>query len=234
MNSKKYKVLLFDADGTLFDFDQSERLALEQTFRSFGFDYQPDVHMPIYQEINTAIWAELEAHTITADELKAERFRRLFARLEADIDPVAFSDRYLNLLSQNAFLIDHAADLVERLFTDHTMVLLTNGLSSVQHPRFRRSSIFHYFDSVVVSEDVGIAKPHAGIFEHTMKALGHEGKNDVLMIGDNLRSDIQGGINFGIDTCWYNPVKKKNESGINPSYEIEHLLQLENILSIKN
>ena len=111
------------------------------------------------------------------------------------------------------------------------MVLLTNGLSSVQHPRFRRSSIFHYFDSVVVSEDVGIAKPHSGIFEHTMKTLGHSCKNDVLMIGDNLRSDIQGGVNFGIDTCWYNPNRKKNESGITPSYEIEHLLQLENILS---
>ena len=230
MPSKKYHVLLFDADGTLFDFEQSERLALEDTFRSFHIDYDPDIHMRLYQEINSKIWAEFEEHTITADALKAERFRRLFDKLKLAIDPLSFSDRYLAMLSQNAFLIDHAADLVEKLFRDHKMVLLTNGLSSVQHPRFRRSSIFQYFDSVIVSEDVGIAKPHVGIFEHTMKKLGHGQKDDVLMIGDNLRSDIQGGINFGIDTCWYNPEKKKNGNGIRPTYEINHLLQLVNIL----
>lgn len=230
MSARKYNVLLFDADGTLFDFEQSERLALQDTFRAFEISYDSEMHMRLYQEINSKIWIEFEEHTITADALKAERFRRLFARLEIDVDPILFSDRYLNMLSQNAFLLDDAADLVVKLFHDYKMILVTNGLSSVQHARFRRSSIFQYFDSVIVSEDIGIAKPHTGIFEHTMKKIGHDQKNDVLIIGDNLRSDIQGGINFGIDTCWYNPEKKKNSNGISPTYEINHLLELENIL----
>ncbi|MBL7995501.1 YjjG family noncanonical pyrimidine nucleotidase [bacterium] len=230
MSVRKYKVLLFDADGTLFDFEQSERLALQDTFHDFSIAYDPDIHMRLYQEINSKIWIEFEEHTITADALKTERFRRLFERLKIDVDPILFSDRYLNMLSQNSFLLDHAADMVVKLFHDYKMVLITNGLSSVQHPRFRKSAIFQYFDAVIVSEDIGIAKPHVGIFEHTMKRIGHDQKNDVLMIGDNLRSDIQGGMNFGIDTCWYNPEMKKNLNGITPTYEINHLLELEHIL----
>jgi putative hydrolase of the HAD superfamily len=226
----KYKVLLFDADETLFDFKKSERIALEHAVSDFGIPYDPEHHLKIYEVINAAIWKEFEEGKITQNTLKVERFKRLSEELGIEFDPLAFSERYMYHLAEASFLLDDAAALLEKIHGKFKLVIVTNGLAYVQNRRIGKSSIAGYFSHIVISEEVGVAKPNPEIFEHTLKLIGHTDKSEVLMIGDSLTSDIQGGIRFGIDTCWYNPMKLDNTSQVKPTYEISDLMSLIDIL----
>lgn len=226
----KYKVLLFDADETLFDFKKSESIALEHAISDFDIPYDPEHHLKIYEAINSAIWKEFEEGKITQNTLKVERFKRLSRELGIDFDPHRFAERYMYHLAEASFLLDDATALLEKLHGHFKLVILTNGLAYVQNRRIGKSSIAEYFSHIVISEEVGVAKPNPEIFEHTLKLIDHTDKSEVLMIGDSLTSDIKGGNNFGIDTCWYNPNKLYNTSQVKPTYEISNLMSLLNIL----
>lgn len=129
-------------------------------------------------------------------------------------------------LGNGSFLYDNSVDLVETLSKNHKLSIITNGLKAVQENRIRKSIISHHFEDIVISEEISISKPNPEIFEHALKNINHIDKSTVLMIGDSLTSDIQGGINFGIDTCWYNPNRLVNNSGIKPTYEISNFDEL--------
>jgi len=224
--TSKYKLILFDADGTLFDFHQGESDALRTAFAHYNLPYDEAVDLPLYRKINLEIWSEFERQRIDAGDLSRERFRRYLGELRLQTAPDAFSDVYLVALSQSTHIIEHAIEVVSELAGRFKLVLITNGLSAVQHPRFKKSSMYPFFSSIVVSEDIGIAKPQPGIFEHAFRSMNHTERRDVIMVGDNLSSDIQGGINFGIDTCWFNPHRQPRKTGIEPTYEIANLKQV--------
>ncbi|WP_195263922.1 MULTISPECIES: YjjG family noncanonical pyrimidine nucleotidase [unclassified Clostridium] len=226
----KYEVILFDADETLFDFKKSEKYAFEQAILEFNIDYREDYHLKIYSDINAAIWKEFECGLITQEKLKVERFRRLSNKLKIKFDEIAFSKSYLKHLSHSSFLYGKSANIIETLSKNYKLAIITNGLSDVQSNRIRKSSIAKYFDDIVISEEVGISKPTPKIFEITLNNLNYNDKSKVLMVGDSLTSDIQGGVNFGIDTCWYNPNKILNKTTLKPTYEISELLDLYEVL----
>ncbi|MDU5082156.1 noncanonical pyrimidine nucleotidase, YjjG family [Tissierella sp. P1] len=226
----KYEVIIFDADETLFDFKKSEREALRCTMIEFDIEYDEEYHLNVYKDINTAIWKEFEDGLITQKELKAERFKRLSDRLNAGFDEFKFAKSYMKSLSYGSFLYDDSMDLVESLHKDYRLIIITNGLSDVQDNRIRKSIIARYFADIVVSEEVQVSKPDSRIFEHALNNIKYTDKSKVLMVGDSLTSDIQGGINFGIDTCWFNPNKIVNETEIKPTYEISNLMELKDIL----
>lgn len=227
----KYEVLIFDADKTLFDFEAAEKFALKSSFAQYKIKYKEDFHLSEFKKINKQIWTEFEQKLITAGELKPERFRRYFSKLNLDgISPQEFSDCYLNFLGMNNTLLPGAKTLIEEIGKSFRLALLTNGLTNVQKPRFSTSEIFDYFDAVVISEEVGVAKPDKRIFEIALDSLKFTEKEKVLMIGDNLSSDIEGGNLFGVDTCWFNPDKKENNTEIKPTYEISKLYQLKSIV----
>ncbi|MEF9958716.1 MAG: YjjG family noncanonical pyrimidine nucleotidase [Niameybacter sp.] len=216
----KYEIILFDADETLFDFKKTERYALEKTFEHFAIPYEASYHLEIYGAINKKVWEDLEKGLITPDRLKVERFKRLSEKLALEFDPREFSDAYLQALGEGSFLLKGADKLVEALSKDYRMGILTNGLSVVQNNRIKQSVLKDYFEAVVISEEVKVAKPNAQIFDMILSQMGQVDRTRVLMIGDSLTSDIQGGINAGIDTCWYNPHQVKNTTGIQPMYEV--------------
>jgi putative hydrolase of the HAD superfamily len=226
----KYEIIIFDADETLFDFRQSERDAFKNTMLEFDIEYDESHHLKIYQGINNAIWKEFEQGLITQKKLKTERFKRLSDALNAGFDEVEFAKAYIKHLANASFLFDESMDLVESLHKDFRLTIVTNGLKDVQNHRIKKSIIGKYFEDIVISEEVEVSKPDPKIFEHALNNLKHTDKSKVLMVGDSLTSDIQGGINFGIDTCWYNPGRMDNKTGIKPTYEISSLMELKRIL----
>jgi len=226
----KYEIIIFDADETLFDFKKSERDAFKNTMLEFDIEYDENHHLKIYTDINMAIWKEFEDGLITQKKLKVERFKRLSDKLNAGFDETAFAKSYMKHLSNASFLYDDTTDLVESLHKDYRLTIITNGLTDVQDNRIRKSIIAEFFEDIVVSEEVEASKPDPKIFEHALNNIKHTDKSKVLMVGDSLTSDIQGGINFGIDTCWFNPNKIVNKTGIKPTYEISNLMELKDIL----
>ncbi len=226
----KYEVILFDADETLFDFNKAEESALEKTMVGHGIDYDNEHHLGHYREVNRVIWDELEKGLITAKELKVERYRRFFEELGMSIDPQKFSDNYLVALGEMAFLFNGAKEILDELHKKYKLILITNGLAKVQRSRLEKTLLQNYFQSIVISEEIGISKPNPGIFEHAFKSVNHSNKKTALIVGDSLKSDIKGGINFGIDTCWYNPTGVVNNLDIKPKYEITSLSEIINIL----
>ncbi|MCM3736692.1 YjjG family noncanonical pyrimidine nucleotidase [Bacillus cytotoxicus] len=226
----KYEVIIFDADETLFDFKKSEKDAFKNTMLAFHIEYDESYHLKVYKDINTAIWKELEDGLITQQELNEERFKRLSNQLHGKFDEAEFAQLYMKHLSNASFLYDESTDLIESLHKDYTLSIITNGLKEVQDNRIRKSIIAKYFKDIVVSEDVNALKPDSKIFEHALNNINHTDKSKVLMVGDSLTSDIQGGINFGIDTCWLNPNQIVNTAEFTPTYEISNLMELKKIL----
>lgn len=226
----KYEVVLFDADDTLFDFKKSETHAFMKTMTEYDDFYDEGIHLKAYHEINTRIWKEFEMGEITQRELKVERFRRLKEALGLAFAPEEFADQYMHHLSHASFVYPEAEDLMKKLQGKYKMAIITNGLTQVQTRRIRNAPLARYFQDIVISEEIGISKPDPQIFAHTLAKLGHEEAGNVLMIGDSLTSDIKGGENYGMDTCWFNPEGKENHSSITPTFEIRKLMDLLDIL----
>lgn len=226
----KYKVILFDADETLFDFKKAEKEAFKNTMIDFGIDYDESYHFNTYEEINSAIWKELEQGLITQEKLKTERFRRFIDRLDMNFDENEFASTYMKYLGDGSFLFEGALELIEDLSNKYILSIVTNGLTIVQERRIKKSVIAKYFKDIVISEEIGISKPHPNIFEHAINNLGEFSKDEILMIGDNLSSDIKGGINYNIDTCWYNPNKVENTSNLTPTYEMTDYKEIRSLL----
>nr|WP_068501228.1 YjjG family noncanonical pyrimidine nucleotidase [Paenibacillus kribbensis] len=228
----KYEVILFDIDDTLFDFKKAERHALHHTFTQFGLPQGATEYKASYDEINSALWREAEEGHITSEQLRVERFKRLFALHKLDFNSDDFSAAYLRYLGEGAFLTDGAAELCGML-SDFRLAIITNGIKEVQTSRLQLSSLGHLFEQVIISEEVGCQKPQAGIFDYAFTKLAISDKSKVLMVGDSLTSDIQGGHQYGMDTCWFNPAGKTNTSGIQPTYEIKSLMELKDIIRPK-
>lgn len=232
MNGSKYSFLLFDADNTLFDFSRSEAEALEKTFLSFGFpDYDSEVHLPLYLEINKEIWRELERGEIDQKLLKTERYRRFFKVLGLDLSSEEFGDRYLINLSQSVYLIEGAQELLDYLARSSMILsLVTNGITTVQKPRIESSGIADRFHSILISEEIGLAKPRREFFDIAFRRSGNPDRSRSLIVGDNLSSDILGGSCYGIDTCWFNPDGLPHNGEIVPTYTIDRLEELKRIV----
>lgn len=220
-----YKWLLFDADGTLFDYDKAEAAALEQTFAYFELGFEPG-YRQLYRQINHQLWLEFEAGTVSAEVLRLRRFERLLAGKAAHINPQAFSERYLLSLAAGTDLIEGALEVVQALHPHYQLALITNGFKAVQRPRLAQSALRDYFPVVVISEEVGAAKPDPAIFQAAFEQMDNPSRAEVLLIGDSLTSDIQGGHNYGLDTCWFNPGSAPSHLDMASTYEITHLTDL--------
>lgn len=221
----KYRWVLFDADGTLFDYEKAEDAALRRTFAQLRCSYAPRFS-ELYRRINGQLWLHFEQGQIEAVPLRFRRFELLFESIDLDCDPELFSSRYLENLAMGTDLVDGAEDVVGVLYGKVGLALITNGFAEVQRPRLARSALRTYFGDPVISEEVGAAKPAAKIFDVAFERMEGPSKADVLMVGDSLTTDIQGGNDYGIDTCWFNPLRKPSTLGVVARYEIEHLREL--------
>jgi YjjG family noncanonical pyrimidine nucleotidase len=221
----RYRWLLFDADNTLFDFDRAEAGALRLTFEQVGIAFEP-AHLTRYQQVNRLVWQALEAGTISSEVMRVRRFELLFDALGILADADRFSAAYLPNLAAQSTLTPDALDVVRTLSARCRLAIITNGLADVQRPRLEQSAIRGYIDAIVISDEVGAAKPQPAIFDTAFDRMGGPRRDEVLMIGDSLASDIAGGVGYGIETCWYNPAALAPADGIASTYEIRRLPEL--------
>jgi putative hydrolase of the HAD superfamily len=228
---KKYVFLLFDFDGTLVDYDKTESRSLAEAFRQAGIPYDEKQYLPEYNRINAKMWKDFEQGGISAPDLRVKRFRILFETCGIRGNAELAAGMYISNLSESAFLFDDALPLLEKLRPRYKLGLITNGLKEAQRKRLALSGADKYMDGIAVSDEIGMQKPDPGIFEYALRDAGHTDKKTTLVIGDSLSSDIQGGINFGIDTCWFNPKGKPGVPEIVPTYEIRRLPELLDILA---
>ena len=225
----KYDWLLFDADGTLFDYDLAEDKALRGTFEALGLGYEPQ-YGEAYRRINRQVWLDFEQGRITAEKLRVQRFALLFEALGIAADAPEFSALYLAHLSRAGDLLPGVEEVLGRLRWRFKMAIITNGLKEVQRPRLESSSIAGLFAAVAVSDELGVAKPDPRFFDAVFACIGSPPRERVLVIGDSLTSDIQGGNAYGLDTCWFNPQGKPADPRIPARYEIRALPQLLELL----
>ncbi|WP_252504914.1 YjjG family noncanonical pyrimidine nucleotidase [Sporosarcina sp. Marseille-Q4943] len=214
-----YDVFLFDLDDTLMDFGETEKNAFTNVFTTHGFPNALADFRDTYRAVSTVLWEDLEQGRITLAELKTERFRRLFLEHGLEMDAEQFGQLYLDHLGKEVHLIEGVASMLHSL-KGARLAVLTNGFKDVQLARIAASGLSGVFEAIFTSEEIGFQKPQREIFEHVFKQLQIKDKSRVLMIGDSLSSDIRGGNNFGIDTCWYNPKRKENNGLAQPTYEI--------------
>jgi 2-haloacid dehalogenase len=222
---KHYPWLLFDADGTLFDYDHAEGIALKQAFQSVNTAYR-DEYLAIYRRINQQLWLALERREITPAVLQVRRFERLLETLGVTGSPLEISAAYLEQLALRTELVDGAYEVLQTLRATCRLAIVTNGLQAVQRGRLARSAIRDFISELIISEEIGAAKPKPAYFDIAFARLGNPAKGDVLIVGDSLTSDMQGGADYGLATCWYNPAGEPRPSALPITYEIKHLREL--------
>ena len=229
METKAYHWILLDLDNTIFDFSTSSKLAFSAFLNDFDIVEQDDYYR-LYEKVNTLAWRKLETGEIDSDEVKWRRFMDFFKSIGSDKDPHQANECYLDHLVDNFRFIHQAEDIVDYLSKYYKLAAVTNGLKKVQRPRLFKSGIMDAFSTVVVSEEVGVAKPQKAFFDVAFKSMGSPFKDRVMIIGDNLSSDIKGGLDYGIATCWYNHEQIENETEFLPHFEVKKLKEVKEIL----
>ena len=224
------KNVLLDLDDTIFDFHLAEKIALTKTLISLGIDASDRV-VSRYSEINASLWRKLERGEMEREEVLVSRFAILFSELNLERDALLARKQYENNLSIGHYFIDGAEKLLLTLFGKYSLYLASNGTAAVQIPRIESGDIEKYFDGVYISELVGFNKPDSRFFERIFAGIENFSKEETIIVGDSLSSDILGGKNAGIKTCLFNPNAKENKGDISPDFEIKALSDLPLLLA---
>lgn len=228
----KYNIILFDADDTLLDFKKSEKKALENAFIKNNICLTEKI-ISEYKKINSGLWSEFNKGNIEKEYIVDNRFRMLFEKLDINEDADKIKKDYQYELGYGFFVIDGAIEICKKLSETCDLYCVTNGLAQNQFRRIKGAKLEEYFKDIFVSEEVGFAKPKKEYFDYVLKKISNCHKESILIVGDSLESDIQGGVNAGIDTCWYNPNGYVNNSKVTPKYEIKNLDEILEIIRYK-
>ena len=223
------KILLIDLDNTLIDFNECARHSIINAFDELGFTYTEKVFETFICE-NVKIWKRLEKGEITKPQLRANRWNIILGKLGIDFDGTVIEEMFENGVARGAYPVEGAYDLLDYLYGKYQMYIVSNGFRFVQESRLKIGDFEKYFDGVFVSEDIGIPKPAKEFFDYCFEKLNNPSKSEILLIGDSISADITGGINYGLDTIWFNKNNEPLPENIAPTYTVRNLEEIKNIL----
>lgn len=225
----KFKNLLFDGDDTLFDFSQAADFA----FRTFcSAQYIPDTpeNRRIYGDINRELWNAFDRGEITKEFVTRERFVRFLDRIGLKRDPDGCNRDYLAALGQGVYPMPNAPEVCRSLTGEYRLYLITNAVASVQRSRLRGSVFAPFFSGAFISEEAGAAKPSAAYFSYVLSHIPGATRENCLVIGDSLATDIRGANNAGLKCCWFNPHGMACPPDLRIDYVIRDLTELLGLL----
>ncbi len=224
----KYTSLFLDLDNTLLDFNKTEAVAACKVFKKHSLPHDQEA-VKTYSAINLSYWKRFEKGEIKREDIFENRFKTFCETYNTTADTAKIAKEYFEFLADGHHTVDGAAEILDYLKSkNYKLYATTNGVSITQYKRIKESGLEPFFDKVFISEDTGHQKPEKEYFEYILKHIPEKDKAKILIVGDSQSSDILGGINTGIDTCWYNP--KNDKPKYQSKYEISDLLQLKNIL----
>ena len=224
----KYTTLYFDLDNTLLDFSLTEKNAINKLLKLNGIEPKPE-YVKTYSEINLKFWKRFERGEIKREEIFTGRFIEFTESIGVKADVIKMSDDYFEFLSQGHYVMPGAKEVLEYVKNkDYTVCITTNGVAKTQHKRIADSGLKKYFDYIIISEDTGHQKPEKEYFDYAVKHTPEKNRNRILIIGDSQSSDILGGKNSGIDTCFINPKGEKPEHI--PTYTVNNIIGIMDIL----
>ena len=221
----QYQWILFDADETLFHFDAFA--GLQRMFQRFSVQFTHADYLT-YQAVNQPLWIEYQDGDISALELQQRRFQCWADKL--GVTASLLNDAFLDAMAEICAPLPGAVNLLSALQGKVKLGIITNGFTALQERRLAHTGLQQLFEFVVISEEVGVAKPDIGIFDVAFSQMCDADKSRILMVGDNLHSDILGGNNAGVDTCWLNASQQAVDSEITPNYEVKSLAELQQLL----
>ncbi len=225
------KVLLWDIDATLLDFLAAEKAAIRFGFQKFGLGECTDEMISRYSKINKRYWEMLERGEMSKPEILVKRFQEFFISegIETHCEK-EFNSTYQVSLGDTICFHDNGYELVKKLKGSYRQYAVTNGTFTAQERKLRNSGLGELMEDAFISDLIGFEKPSKEFFDHVLGKIGPYQKDEIMIIGDSLSSDIQGGNNAGIVCCWYNPDHLENKKHLKIDYEIDHLWQIEEIL----
>lgn len=225
------KTLLWDVDGTLLDFGKSEVYGIRKCFQKFGLGECTDEMLARYSKINHKYWQMLELGEITKQQVLTERFIEFFKSENIDFNLIdEFNDEYQIRLGDKAFFCDNAFETINSLKGEYKQYAVTNGTIVAQQRKLTQSGLINIFDDVFISDEIGFEKPNIEFFKAVQEKIGKFKKQEVMIIGDSLSSDMKGGNNAEILCCWYNPHNTANKNDIKIDYEIKDIADIIKIL----
>lgn len=223
----KYKYLLWDIDGTILNFEKAEKRAIRTLFEKFNLGECTDEMLSHYIEINKKYWKLLECGKMEKERILVERFVEFFEKEGIRTDVASeFNKAYQLALGDTIAFNDDALEIIKAQKKNYQIIIVTNGTAIAQKKKLERSGLDKIADNIFISEEVGYEKPSIHFFERVIAKAGIDDISQAVIIGDSLTSDIQGGVNAGIDTCWYNPKEEINDTNLKPTYIIKNLHEL--------
>lgn len=225
------KTVLLDMDMTILDFNRSEAESLTEALVELGIEPKPET-IKLYSKINLSQWKRLELGEITREQVLLGRYEMLFEQIGVEASANDAWQIYENKLSHNAHYLPGAEEMLKEFQGKYKLYIVSNGTKSVQDGRIEKSGLAKYFDDIFISQDIGFNKPDKRFFDECFKRAGIVNFEEVIIIGDSLSSDIKGGKNAGIKTCWFNPSNEVNTSSVKPDYEIDNLEKIDKLLKM--
>lgn len=225
----QFTTILMDADDTIFDFPKCEYNALKATIEKNHLLFSDEVYRN-FTKINNALWKKFEMNQITRAELKIQRFQELVERcFDGFENSGILADTYINELSQQAILLDGAYDALAKITTVCDVYIITNGLSKVQRGRFGKSPVTKLVKNLFISDEMGVQKPNKAYFDKVLSEIPEKDMTKIIVVGDSLTSDMQGGRNAGLTTCLYDP---KNQIAMPHTLCDFKITRLEDVLTV--
>ena len=224
--------ILFHLDNTLLDFSKAEQIALTETLTQLRVPPKEAV-LSRYSALNSEQWKLLEQGKIGRDEVKVRRYQLLFDELGVTHPAEEAAALYESLLGIGHYFMIGAEEVLQELFSSYHLYITTNGIAQVQRRRIESAELERYFQDIFISEEIGFNKPSRDFFDCCFARIPNFQRESAIIVGDSLSSDIQGGINAGIKTVWFNPERVSNNSNLLPDYEIFELKEILGILEME-